>query len=219
MRCATVEEFNQGSCRAAQDFKYQLKKPFLHHIAAPCTNSSGNVYLTPTYDSACNLAISGASCGVNELYLSGRDRLLHQTVHIRGANTATAVLSAPQNVSAWAPMQLVHNTLDYKMWKSYVVLLEHSFLTDADKKYRVSNGACHCGGPQAIARFGANLTSDDCTPQSVRKDTRPSAKPCLSVGSTAVPDGPAISFHGQTSFLAIAVKKCFAFDKSCKWPK
>ena len=29
-----------------------------------------NVYLTPTWDSACNLASSGALCGVSELYLS-----------------------------------------------------------------------------------------------------------------------------------------------------
>ena len=36
-----------------------------------CANSFGNVYLTPTYDSACNLASSGASCGVNELHFSG----------------------------------------------------------------------------------------------------------------------------------------------------
>ena len=34
-------------------------------------NSSVNVYLTPTYDAACNLASSGASRGVSELHLSG----------------------------------------------------------------------------------------------------------------------------------------------------
>ena len=49
-----------------------------------------------------------------------------------------------------------------------------------------------CCGPQAIARFGANLTSDDCTPHSVRKDTKPSSKPYMSMGSTAIPDGSAM---------------------------
>ena len=32
---------------------------------------------------------------------------------------------------------------------------------NAGLKHRVSNDACGCGGPQAIARFGTNLTSDD----------------------------------------------------------
>ena len=86
-------------------------------------------------------------------------------------------------------------------------------------KHRVSYGACHCGGPQAIARFEENLTSDDSTPHSVRKHIKPLAKPCLSMGSTAVPGGSAISSRGQISVLAVAIKECFAFDKSCKWPK
>ena len=98
-----------------QDFKYQLKKRFLHRNTVPCANSFGNVYLTPTYDSACNLASSGASCGVSELHFSGWDRLLHQTVHIRWANTATAVPSAPQNVSPTAQIEIVRNALDSKM--------------------------------------------------------------------------------------------------------
>ena len=34
----------------------QVKKRFPHRSAVSCANSSGNVYLTPTYDSACNLA-------------------------------------------------------------------------------------------------------------------------------------------------------------------
>ena len=57
----------------------------------------------------------GASCGVSELHLSGWDRLLHQMVHIRGANTATAVLNAPLKISAAAASRLFHHTLVYKM--------------------------------------------------------------------------------------------------------
>ena len=48
-----------------------LKKRFLRRSAVSCANSSGNVYLSPTYDSACNLVSSEASCGVSELHLSG----------------------------------------------------------------------------------------------------------------------------------------------------
>ena len=59
----------------------------------------------------------------------------------------------------------------------------------------------------------------DRKPHSVRKDTKPASKPCMSMGSTAIPGGSAISSRGQTSFFAIAVVKCFAFDKGCKWPK
>ena len=39
------------------------------------------------------------------------------------------------------------------------------------------------------------------------------------MGSTAIPGGSAISSRGQTSFFAMAVKECFAFEKGCKWPK
>ena len=56
-------------------------------------------------------------------------------------------------------------------------------------KHRVSYGACHCGGPQTIARLGANLFGDDGTPHSVRKDTKPSAKLCLLMRSTFVLGG------------------------------
>ena len=83
----------------------------------------------------------------------------------------------------------------------------------------VSNDACGCCGPQAIARLGTNLTSDDCTPHNVRKDTKPAPKPYMSMGSTAIPGGSAISSRGQTSFFAMAVVKLFALDKGCKWPK
>ena len=41
----------------------------------------------------------------------------------------------------------------------------------------------------------------------------------MSMGSTAILGGSAISSRGQTSFFAMAVVKCFAFDKGCKWPK
>ena len=51
--------------------QYQLKKRFLHRNTVPCANSSDNVYRTPTYDSACNLASSRPSCGVSELHFSG----------------------------------------------------------------------------------------------------------------------------------------------------
>ena len=95
----------------------------------------------------------------------------------------------------------------------------HSAQENAGLKHRVSNDACDCSGPQAIARFGANLTSDDCTPHSVRKDIKPSSKPYMSMGSTAIPGGSAISSCGQTSFFAMAVKERFDFDKGCKWPK
>ena len=43
---------------------------FFRRNAVSCANSSENVYLTPTYDGACNLASSGASCGVSGLHLS-----------------------------------------------------------------------------------------------------------------------------------------------------
>ena len=81
--CAPVEAFNQGDSCAAQAFKYQLKKRFLRRSAVSCANSSGNVYLTSAYDSTFTLASLRASCGVSELHLSGRDRILHQMVHIR----------------------------------------------------------------------------------------------------------------------------------------
>ena len=41
----------------------------------------------------------------------------------------------------------------------------------------------------------------------------------MSMGSTAIPGGSAISSRGQTSFFAMAVLKYFAFDRGCKWPK
>ena len=70
-----------------------------------------------------------------------------------------------------------------------------------------------------VSQEHEKLTSDNCTEHSGRKDTKPSAKPCLSMGSTAVSGGFAILSRGQTSFLAITVKECFAFDKRYKWPK
>ena len=85
-------------------------------------------------------------------------------------------------------------------------------------KHRVSYGACHCGGPQAIARFEENLTSDDSTPHSVRKHIKPLAKPCLSMGSTAVPGGSAISSRGQISVLAVAIKEFLPLTKAANGP-
>ena len=40
-----------------------------------CANFSGNICLTFTYDATYNLASSGASYGVSELHLNGRDKL------------------------------------------------------------------------------------------------------------------------------------------------
>ena len=66
---------------------------------------------------------------------------------------------------------------------------------------------------------GIHLKVDDCTPRSLRKGTKPSAKSYMSITSTAAPGRSAISSSGQTSFFAMDVKECFAFDKGCKWPK
>ena len=44
----------------------ELKKRFFCRTAVPCANSSGHVKLTPPDDAACNMAISGALCGVIE---------------------------------------------------------------------------------------------------------------------------------------------------------
>ena len=71
VRSAAVEAFDQGHCCAGQAFKYHLKKRFIRRNAVSCDNSSGNVYLTFTYNSAFDLVSSGASCGVNELRLRG----------------------------------------------------------------------------------------------------------------------------------------------------
>ena len=38
------------------------------------------------------------------------------------------------------------------------------------------------GGPQTIARFGANTSGDDCTPHTARKYTKYLGSPCLSRG-------------------------------------
>ena len=51
---------------------------FFRRSAVSCANSSNNVYLTPAYDGACNLANSGASCGVSGLHLNVWERLLVQ---------------------------------------------------------------------------------------------------------------------------------------------
>ena len=63
---------------------------------------------------------------------------------------------------------------------------------------------------RAGARFRAHLAAGDYTPHSVRKHTKSSAKPCLSMGDTFAPGGSAISSRGQASFGAIAVNGCFA---------
>ena len=55
-------------------------------------------------------------------------------------------------------------------------------------------------GPHSSRQFRANFAADDYTPHSLRKDTKPSAKPCLPMVNTFVPGGSAISSHGQTSF-------------------
>ena len=50
---------------------YILENEHFHRRSTvSCANSSDNVYLTPTYDGACNFAGSGAPCSVNELHLS-----------------------------------------------------------------------------------------------------------------------------------------------------
>ena len=51
------------------------KKRRLRRSAVSCANCNGNVYLTLTYDAACNLGSTGASCGVSETHLGGLDRL------------------------------------------------------------------------------------------------------------------------------------------------
>ena len=43
----------------------QEKRRFFRRSAVSCANSSDDVYLTPTYDTSCNFASSGASCGVS----------------------------------------------------------------------------------------------------------------------------------------------------------
>ena len=63
--------FEPGSLLHRTSFLVQVKEKSLRRSAVSCANSSGNVYLTPTYDSTCNLASSEASCGVSEMHLSG----------------------------------------------------------------------------------------------------------------------------------------------------
>ena len=58
----------------------------------------------------------------------------------------------------------------------YPCLLDHSLQTDEDKKHRVSPLACPDSGPHSSARVRANLSGDDYTPHSVRKNTEHSAK-------------------------------------------
>ena len=53
----------------------QQQDEIFRRSAVSCADSSDNVHPTPTYDAACNLASSGASCGVGELHLSGRGRV------------------------------------------------------------------------------------------------------------------------------------------------
>ena len=93
------------------------------------------------------------------------------------------------------------STHHFRFWRT-----GNSFTMPLSIKYtrvQVSYGACDCSGPQAVARFGANLTSDKCTPQSVRNDTKPSAKPCrLSMGRTAVSGGSVISSRGRVQIRA-----------------
>ena len=55
---------------AAQAFKYHLNKRILRRSAVSCANSSGNVYPTPTYEAAYDLASPGALCAVSEVHLS-----------------------------------------------------------------------------------------------------------------------------------------------------
>ena len=97
------------------------KKRFPRRSAVPCANSSGNVYLTPTYDAACNLTISRALCGVKEKTLSVCDTLLLQLVHIQRANTATAVLKVHSKVLATVPFELLHHFFGYNICNSHVV--------------------------------------------------------------------------------------------------
>ena len=46
-------------------------KRLFRRSAVSCAKSGSNVYLIPTYDTTCNRASSGASCGVSELNLCG----------------------------------------------------------------------------------------------------------------------------------------------------
>ena len=67
--------------------------------------------------------------------------------------------------------------------KSYVVSYEHTIQTDADKKHGVFPLAYPKSGPHWSRRYRANLAAADYT-HSVQKDTKPSAKPFLSMGDT-----------------------------------
>jgi hypothetical protein len=106
----------------------------------------------------------------------------------------------------------------YKMYESYVVQVEHSVQSDADTKHEVSLLACPESGPHSSRRLRVDATDADYTSQSVRKDTKPYAEPCMSAGKTFVPGWYAISFCGQTWFWAIAVKGCFTLDNNRKGP-
>ena len=137
-----------------------------------------------TYDSACNLASSGATCGVSELRLSGWDRLLHQVL-IRRANIANAVLNAPQKVSAAAPSELFHHTLGYKLRRVTITLTNLSTQFRPTQTRNTPAGFLLSllplpapkanTGPHSSRRFRENLAAADYTPHSVRKNTKPSA--------------------------------------------
>ena len=80
--CCT-RSVQSGSLLPRKSLQVLGKKRFPRCSAVPCANSSGNVYLTPTYDAACNLTRSRALCGVKEINLSVCDMLLLQLVHIQ----------------------------------------------------------------------------------------------------------------------------------------
>ena len=80
--------------------------------------------------------------------------------------------------------------------------------------------------PAAVADPKQSLDSEQISPATIAHHTVYEKIPNLhqshmyvSMGSTAIPGGSAISSRGQTSFFAMAVKEYFAFEKSYKWPK
>ena len=80
--------------------------------------------------------------------------------------------------------------------------------------------------PAAVADSKPSLDSEQISPATIAHHTVYEKTPNLhqshiymSMGSTVIPGGSAISSRGQTSFFAMTVVECFAFDKGCKWPK
>ena len=68
-----IRGVQQGSLLRRTSLQIPVKETFLRRSAVSSANSSsGNVYLTPSYDFACNLASLGVSCGVvSKLHLRG----------------------------------------------------------------------------------------------------------------------------------------------------